>query len=844
MEFLSMLRRQNQASDPVLDERIACFRDVLHANNAALGFIAEIQEALESVGPLSASKVARMISGVMTQTFRMITQLMQMTGGKEYRELTRRFTDLESKIARKVELNPTLKPVGLAVRLVDVGPDLAEAVGMKSASLSEARRILRGHVPDGFATTVEAFRAFMDNDHLGTRIAALLKGLSGGDIAARFEASARIAQMVENSPVPDRVAEAIQSAVTAIPGSPNIRLAVRSSALQESLHEMSFAGQYLSMLNVRPDGVVDSFRKVIASKYSPQAITYRLERGFSDAEVAMCCCVVKMVDATAAGVLYTSFPTATGVRTVLQAVRGLGLTAVNGSVEPDTVMLDRSSRKILEFKTGLQEIALRSATIEGTEKIVLGEEARRTPAITREQALVIADLAWRIEEALKMPVDIEWAIDSKGQAFVLQVRSLSNMSSCAGGIRKSVIPGASVLLDKGTRVSGGAASGPVCRVETDLDILKFPAGSVITAREANPRFAVLLPKAVAVVTDMGELTGHLATVARELHVPAIFATRRATEILKPGETVTVDANSGVVYAGYIEAALSKEPRATAPRNVNRELLRLVSGLVIPLTLRERLASGYSPRKCETIHDIISFCHQATIKAMFDLGDRTLRRGHSLKRLVSPIPIDCRIFDLGGGLNPQTEGEDITLQEVVSRPMRVLWRGMTDPRLNWNQPRPVSLRGFMSAIIDYSFDLDAGLRPMGEPSYAFVTSEYLNLNSRIGYHFSTIDARIGDTIESNYASFRFVGGSTGIDQRGRRARLIQQLLTARGFETDCCADLVNARIRQRPPTEMDDALFEIGLLMGYANHLDMALISDQVMQSYIDAYLEGNYDYKS
>jgi pyruvate,water dikinase len=848
MEFLSRLHRRDAGSPgPGLDIRIACFREVLHANNAALGFIAEMQEALESTGRLTAAQVSRMITGATVQAFRMVTHLMRMTGmtgRKEHRELVRRFNDLKNEIAGKVEAPPALKPVGLAVRLADVGPELAEAVGMKSAYLGEARRILRGHVPDGFATTVEAFRVFMDNERLGERIAVLLEGLNAKDVGARFEASAQIVQMVERWPVAGRVAGAIQSAVAAIPGSPYIRLAVRSSALQESGHEMSFAGQYRSMLNIRPDGVVDAFRRVIASKYSPEALTYWLERGFSDPEVAMCCCIVKMVNAAAAGVLYTSFPTPAGVKTVLQAVRGLGLTAVDGSVEPDTVVLDRSSRKIVEFKTGLQEVALRSAALEGTEQVALDEKTRSTPAVTQEQALTIADLAWQIEDVLKIPMDIEWAIDSRGRAFVVQVRPLVGISSRMGETRKPALAGAPVLLGSGTRVSGGAATGPVCRVESDLDILRFSSGSVVTTHEANPRLAVLLPKAVAVVADMGEVTGHLATVARELHIPAIFATRNATEILKPGETVTVDADAGVVYAGRVDAALSEMRRTAAPRNPNRELLRSVSGLITPLTLRDRLASGYAPRKCKTIHDIIRFCHQATIEAMFDLGDRTLRRSHSLRRLVSPVPIDCRIFDLGGGLNPQTDGEDVTLEEVVSRPMRALWRGMTDPRLRWSQARPVSLRGFMSAVVDYNFDLDARLRPMGEPSYAFVNSEYLNLNSRIGYHFSTIDARICDTIESNYASFRFVGGSTAIEQRSRRALLLQQLLAARGFETDVSADLVNARIRHRPAAEMDVALFEIGLLMGYVNHLDMALVSDQVMQSYIDAFLEGNYGYKS
>ncbi len=151
---------------------------------------------------------------------------------------------------------------------------------------------------------------------------------------------------------------------------------------------------------------------------------------------------------------------------------------------------------------------------------------------------------------------------------------------------------------------------------------------------------------------------------------------------------------------------------------------------------------------------------------------------------------------------------------------------------------------MSAMVDYSFDLDARLRPIGEPSFVFVTADYMNLNSRIGYHFSTVDARICDTIESNYASFRFVGGATGIEQRSRRATLIQHLLAARGFETDCRADLVNARIRHRRPEEMEKALFEVGLLMGYVNHLDMALVSEEVTRKYEEAFLSGNYGFKA
>jgi pyruvate,water dikinase len=202
-----------------------------------------------------------------------------------------------------------------------------------------------------------------------------------------------------------------------------------------------------------------------------------------------------------------------------------------------------------------------------------------------------------------------------------------------------------------------------------------------------------------------------------------------------------------------------------------------------------------------------------------------------------------VFDFGGGVNPRATGDRLVPEDIICRPMRVLWKGMLDPRIRWRHARPISVRGFVSALVDYNFDMDARLRPMGEPSYAFVTSEYLNLNSRIGYHFSSVDARVGDAVESNYASFRFVGGSTGIEQRSRRARLIQRLLDAHGFETDCRADLVNARIRHRPAGEIDEALLWVGLLMGYVNHLDMALVSDSVMKAYEDAFMAGDYGFK-
>jgi pyruvate,water dikinase len=356
---------------------------------------------------------------------------------------------------------------------------------------------------------------------------------------------------------------------------------------------------------------------------------------------------------------------------------------------------------------------------------------------------------------------------------------------------------------------------------------------------------VLLPRAAAIVADCGEVTGHLATVARELKVPALFAARVATTALRSGAIVTVDADAETVYAGRVDAVLlaTAADRALLPANPNRDLLAKVADLIVPLTVTDQLASGYTAAKCRTIHDVIRFCHQATIEAMFDLGDGSLRRGEPLRRLVSDVPIDCRLIDLGGGIKDGVTSSRVTIDDVVSRPLLALWRGMTDPRLQWTVAKAVSVTGFVSALVNYGFDKDQPVRSLGEPSYVFVARDYCNLNSRVGYHFSTVDARIGDLVESNYASFRFVGGSTGIDQRSRRAALIQRVLIARGFETDCRSDLVNARVRHRPAREMEDAVVLIGLLLGYVNHLDMILTSDEILQAYADAFLAGDYAFK-
>lgn len=837
------LRRRTPA--PVdLPARVSYGREVLQANNAALGYLAQIQETLAGTDPVPAGQVRRLVAGVMTQTFRMIVNLNRITAGR-YGEVEARFREIKASLARSVEVPADPGDGRYTIGLDELDASFAGVVGQKSAFLGEARRHLPAHVPRGFGTSVAAYRAFMDHDGLGARIADALQRGTTADVSGCFELSAELVRLIEGSAVPPDVARAIEASVAAIPGDGARRFAVRSSAIMEGGAEMSFAGQYRSFLNVPPDGIIEAFTRVIASKYSPEAMSYRALRGFDDEDVAMCCCVIDMVDAVSAGVLYSSCPSDGEPATLVQAVRGLGLSAVDGSAEPDSYTVGSQTKRVLHARLGRQAFRIVGAPGEGTAREAVAEHEAATPILRDAQVLELAGLAWALEPRLGTPLDMEWAADGQGRFVILQVRPQPVEVARGATPLDRRIAGRRVLLEGGSVVSAGVASGPVCGVESDLDILRCPRGAIMVTTEANPRFAVLLPSVAAVVADLGEVTGHLAAVARELRVPALFATRAATSSLTAGTLVTVDAEAAVVYEGRVGELLDAPPPPVVVRKAdpNRALLSSVADRIVPLTLKDRLASGFTPAGCQSLHDIIRFCHQATIEAIFDLGDRALHGGEPLRRLVTDVPIDCRLFDLGGGFREALPPGDVRIEDVTCRPMRALWRGMTDPEVVWRAERPVSLTGLASALVNYNLDHDQRMRNLGEPSYAFITGDYLNLNSRVGYHFTTVDARVSDTPESNYVSLRFVGGSTGVDQRSRRAALIRRLLEAYAFETDCRIDLVNARVRHKPPADMEHALVLVGRLLGYVNHLDMALTSDAVVREYESAFLAGNYPFK-
>ena len=338
-------------------------------------------------------------------------------------------------------------------------------------------------------------------------------------------------------------------------GAAGTGFAVRSSAVWED-GEFSFAGQYSSCLNVPAAEVERRYKEVVGSLFTPRAIFYYRTKGFAEEEMAMAVGVMRMVEARAGGVLYTRDPL-DPVREVMviNGVWGLGTTVVDGAAHADTITVDRASGEIVERRIA-QKVSREVVDAGGgVHSEPVGEGERGAPCLTDAQAAELARHGAALETHFGRPQDIEWALDGEGRLWILQSRPLQLLAAPAPAAMPRRVAGRRILIDKGIVACKGVGAGPVAIVRTDEDAAGFPAGAVLVARTTATGLAAALPRAAALVTDVGSAAGHLASLAREYRIPALLDTGIATAVLAAGVEVTVDAFHGNVYEGRVEELL-------------------------------------------------------------------------------------------------------------------------------------------------------------------------------------------------------------------------------------------------------------------------------------------------
>ncbi len=821
------------------------FKQLLSANNKALALMGDLERAMTGAFAFDMAFVQSRCTQISINVFQ-IVKLMNLLSDDRYAVLYERFKAIQHQLNPHVHPRTALPEGPMVVALEDIEDEMVDQVGLKMASISKIATHLDVKVPKGFVVTTNGFHRFMTHRDLQTEINRRIQATDIRKENDRYELSMDLQQLIIQADLPPELELAIMdhyAQLVELHG-PDLTLAVRSSALGEDLKGATFAGQFRSILNVDKEHLLQSYKEVVASKYSPAAMTYRLRQGIPDQENAMCVGVMTMVDAAAGGVVYTRNPLDIREdRIYVHAAWGLPKSVVDGTIDTDLYIVGRqSSLSLVDKEIAFKETQYVCYPQEGVCRLELVEGQRASACLSDDQAVEIARHALAIETYFGEAQDIEWAVKADGTVVVLQSRPLQETTTERSGRnaiyqRQSVQDkqeGDTVVLEDGVTASPGAACGPVFILTKESDLLRFPDDAVLVVRQALPRWAIVMGRAAAVIAETGSIAGHLANVAREYAVPALFKLPGAIDVLKNDVVVTVDADGRKVYAGCQQHIIADtvSPKTLMDQTPVFDHLKAAADLILPLNLIDPDSTEFRASSCRTMHDITRFCHENAVREVFRFGKEHHFNERSSKQLRDRVPLQWWVLNLDDGFKREVSGKYVDLADIVSIPMLALWEGIV--ALPWQGPPAVDGRGLMSVM--FQATANRNLLPTVRSSYAnrnyFMISKYFcNLQSRLGFHFAQVEALVSERTIENYIVFHFKGGATDFARRVMRLQMIAEILEAYDFSVRLHQDALRARIEGLEMLEMKKHLRVLGYLNIHTRQLDMIMQNPEVALRY-------------
>ncbi len=473
-------------------------------------------------------------------------------------------------------------------------------VGGKNASLGEMYRNITSKgvkVPNGFAVTAAAYRYFIKENKLDEQIRQALEGLDTHNIKDLQRRGKKVRHLILNAQMPKELAGAIEEAYHKLEEEygESVDVAVRSSATAEDLPDASFAGQQDTYLNIQGvENVINAVKRCFASLFTDRAISYRQDKGFDHFNVYLSVAIQKMVrsDAASSGVMFT-LDTESGFKDVvyITGAWGLGENVVQGKVNPDEFYVFKPTLKmgfkpILSKKLGSKEYRMVYGTSERcpVRNLKTPKKLQKQFCISDDEILKLAQWAIIIEEHYGRPMDIEWAKDGDGkevgtgELFIVQARP-----ETVHGTKKEQyyeiykLKGQGKVLVTGKAVGSKIGQGKARVIKNVSNIEEFKAGEVLVTDMTDPDWEPIMKIASAIVTNRGGRTCHAAIISRELGIPCIVGTDKATEVIKTGMEVTVDCSpgeEGLVYEGLIPFEVERIDLTKIPKTKTKIMMNV------------------------------------------------------------------------------------------------------------------------------------------------------------------------------------------------------------------------------------------------------------------------------
>jgi pyruvate,water dikinase len=840
MDKLSFWRKKNPAV--LFSMLFKKFRCILDRNIRILELMADMGDKLSGEYVFD----RQYIHTVTEELNNLLRQHISDLGGLEQHknmELLNSFERIHDRIREEISGNRSVSEIPFTrfpEELLTESNHALSELGNENIMMGEIQNILKLPVPDGFFVTTRVFFDFMEYNGLIPRAKECFSLLEKGGGKPAEKAFKDLRVIILNGEFPEPIVWDISAATENInrkSGRDLVSYAVRGCERIRGKGSVAFNPRFKTFLNIPQKEILNAYKEIIADLFCSPGLKHYPEKDF-----AVSASFYSMVDSGISGFIRTLDPEYPEKETMMVgATFGLGgsLKDVIGTLDHYMVSRD-PPHHVLSMNVTRKDRMLTLRSSGGTAWMNIPHYTCRAPSLKPSQIKSLAETAILIERYYKRPLEITWCFNREENLFILRTNLLNVRNSDSDTMLpvESAIRNAKVLFSgKGMVVQGGIATGKVYVVRNDEDLDRFPAGAILVSSQTSPRFSRVIRKTKGILTGIGSPTGHMATMAREFRVPTIVNCGIAVKELKTGDEITIDAAYNVVYCGVVKGLQHYELIEEDLFEESEEylLLRRLLKHVSPLNLIDPHGRNFTPSGCRSYHDILRYVHEKAVQKVIDLSKTYKhRRNVPVRRLETDIPLGIFLAEIDEKIKPGI-GSRIQEKEVNSVPMRALLQGLHESGMWSTKPLSVDMGSFMSSLTKtFSYSL-SGPDHTGM-NLALISGEYMNLNLRLGYHFTVIDAFIGDHPEENRISFRFFGGVTDFSRRSMRVKFIGTILERFDFRVESHGDLVVGRIKKAAKSRMIGKMKLLGGLIGYTRQLDVQMSSESNLAFCVEDFI--------